>query len=140
MILNSIDPLVPVDVLDIAHRAIDAGIVDENIEPRKFFAERFKNQVDILRLADIADNRDDAGIRQQAAARALLLVGKLVCAARAEQHAGAIGHVVPRDLGPQPLAGAGDQRKAALELHRTLPATMYPDRRSSANCFAANAF
>ncbi len=111
-------------MLDIAHRAVDASIVDENIETRKFRAELFEYPVDILRLTNIADDCHNAGAGSEQRRKPLLLGRKLVGAASAEHHAGAIGNVVPRDLGPQPLASPGDQREAAFQLHRTLPATM----------------
>src|ERR1700682_5261018 len=121
---DGIDPLVPVDVLDIAHWAVDAGIVDENIETRKFRAELFEYPIDILGLADIADDSHDTHIWRKQRRERLLLLAEFFGPACTQQYAGAICHIVPGNLGPQPLAGAGDQRKAVLDLHRTLPATM----------------
>ena len=122
--LDRLHPRIPVDLLDRAHRAVDAGVVDE----RREIAEALERPVD--ERCTEAGSETSAGDRQHAIlvarerhellARALEVGGGP--AADADTGPGVDERA--RDLETQSLAGARDEGAAADEVdagHDALP-------------------
>ena len=87
---DRLDPFVPVDLLDRAHRTVDAGVVDQDVEPAEpRIASASTSASTSFRLDDVGPPRcmpsARADGRQSAAAASAR------CVARAQHDAGALG-------------------------------------------------
>src|SRR5262249_61335393 len=107
---DGLDPLVPIDFLEQPHRAVDAGVVDEDAQVREVSDGVGHGGGATRGVGDVAPECQDAlpGAGGQESQLRLGLAEQFL-AAGDEQHAGPGADVVFGDGAAQSLVGAGDE-------------------------------
>ena len=108
-------PLVPGDLLDEPCRAVDAGVVDEHVDPREALEGVDDQALDGRRMRDVGlGGRDGAGVGRDSHELfpSAVEVGDV---ARAHEHLRAGCEVRARDLEAEAVAAPGDDRGSSRE-------------------------
>ena len=103
---RGIDPFGPIDILERPHGAVDAGIVDQNIDAAKGLDRGLDQAIDIVGLRDIGRKDSDALAGSSRRTKPVAHLAEQVGAPGADHHGGPIGHIGLGDRDAETLAGA----------------------------------
>src|SRR6266508_5474166 len=119
--LDRVYPLRPIDLIDRSLRTVDAGVVDEDLQPSEFANGAIDQSSGVLFARDVCHFSDHLLSGAGESLEMLMGVVEASFVAGANENVGALAHKGTRDLEAEPLIRAGDDGAASFEFHDGFP-------------------